>query len=145
MLAAFLYLSLTHYRIMLWWVAPSVHNSFNSWTSVMLLANPLSPLSLYGSCDTALQRPLLHTQTHYLSSKGRFCQRQSCSSMWRTCGHCHRRCQTWTHLQHKDKPLQTTQTLHSHLTALISYNQSLATCKTCTNSTQIASQSQKQG
>lgn len=51
----------------------------------------------------ALEPPPLDVMRHYLSLLAIVCQMQSCWSRWRTLGRCHRRCQTWTHLQ--DKPM----------------------------------------
>lgn len=70
---------------------------------IPLEKHPLSPLRLYGSCDAALELPLLDILKYYLSLLA-ICQMQSCWSKWRMLGRCPHHCQTWTHLQHKQKP-----------------------------------------
>lgn len=56
---------------------------------------------------SALELPLVDMVRHYLSLLVMLCQKQSCWSMWRTLGRCHRRCQIWTHLQDKHKLMLT--------------------------------------
>lgn len=104
---------------MLWWVTQcisNIHIRLNKlcfechWIHEQVSTTfHTSSLSLVLWCwlDAALELPLVIIVSHYLSLLAIVCQTQSCWSKWRTLGCCLRRCQTWTHLQDKHRPVFT--------------------------------------